>query len=114
MVSTIMLIVIPKVVDIDVLSKEYSEENPQKFMGQLINSRSERDFKVGFDKSNELSPFSADDMIEFSEWCQNSYFYSDVEKKWSTEFRIYDGILYTTNGLLEIWQNNHKLKTLYY
>ena len=70
-------------------------------------------FKTGYNKSQETHPFSEEDMIEFAEWCQNQYFYSTVEKKWSTEFKIYDGVLYTTKELLKIWKEQQP-KTIYY
>lgn len=67
----------------------------------------------GYNESQETYPFSEKDMIEFAEWCQNQYFYSTVEYKWSTEFKIYDGVLYTTKELLQIWKDQ-KPKIVYY
>lgn len=71
------------------------------------------DFKSGYNKSQETHPFTEDDMIEFTQWCENQYFYSTVEKKWSTEFKIYDGVLYATKELLQLWIEQ-QFKTIYY
>lgn len=57
--------------------------------------------------------FTEEDMIEFAEWCQNQYFYSTVEKKWSTEFKIYDGVLYTTKELLQLWKEQQPIKNIF-
>ena len=73
----------------------------------------EEGIKAGYKESQETHPNSDEDMIEFAEWCQNQYFYSTVEKKWSTEFKIYDGVLYTTKELLKIWKEQQP-KIVYY
>lgn len=100
---------LPKVVDeVEKLANIYCKEMDR--IGEFHDFHS---FKYAYNKSQESCPFSEEDMIEFAEWCQNQYFYSTVEKKWSTEFKIYDGVLYTTKELIELWKQQ-KTKIVYY
>ena len=115
---------IPKVVnEIEKLAFDYHEQVKRNYYstGQKAQlPKSNKEFQAmgdgfidGYNKSQEMFPFTEEDMIEFAEWCQNQYFYSTVEKKWSTEFKIYDGVLYTTKELLKIWKEQQP-KTIYY
>ena len=101
-----------------VVSKNYVLEGlALKETKDIDNSQFDRGviygFFKGYNKSQEMFSFTKEDMIEFAEWCQNQYFYSTVEKKWSTEFKIYDGVLYTTKELLKIWKEQQP-KIIYY
>ena len=101
---------IPQVVDdIEGLAIEYLNDN----YGYVWDKEDIDNFKYAYNKSQEMFLFTEEDMIEFAEWCQNQYFYSTVEKKWSTEFKIYDGVLYTTKELLKIWKEQ-RTKIVYY
>ena len=115
---------IPKVVnEIEKLAFDYHEQVKRNYYstGQKAQlPKSNKEFQAmgdgfidGYNKSQEMFPFTEEDMIEFAEWCQNQYFYSTVEKKWSTEFKIYDGVLYTTKELLKIWKKQQP-KIVYY
>lgn len=55
--------------------------------------------KMNNEIANKCSNITEDISIKFAEYCQNQYFYSNVEKKWSTEFKIYNGELYTIKEL---------------
>lgn len=103
-------------IDIPQVVNEVKElaKHEHNFNHKSVNEISFRlGFEEGYNKSQETHPFSEKDMIEFTNWCQNQYFYSSVEKKWSTEFKIYDGTLYTTKELLQIWKEQ-RLKIIYY
>jgi len=60
-----------------------------------------------FANAKTCAEITTDVAIKFAEWSQNRYFYSNVEKKWSTEFKIYEGELFTTQELFEEFINNH-------
>lgn len=105
---------IPKVVDeVERLAENHWRNQYIMALDEYTKPYIIEDFKIGYNKSQEMFPFTEEDMIEFAEWCQNQYFYSTVEKKWSTEFKIYDGVLYTTKELLKIWKEQ-QLKIVYY
>lgn len=57
--------------------------------------------------------YTKEDMIKFTIWCENTYFYSNIYKKWSTDFKIYVGVLYTTEELFDKWLEQ-RTETLFF
>jgi len=61
-------------------------------------------FKKGADWKAEQS---ANDAIEFADWCEDNYWPTAQTGKWRAEFSSEDELL-TTKQLYELWQQNKK------
>lgn len=72
------------------------------------------DFKAGYNKAQEISPFSDDDMINFSEFIEN-WLNNNISSKscWVKSGEKLDIDDITTKELLNIWKEQ-QIKTIYY
>lgn len=120
---------IPKVVDVveaeamSYLDRKYSLSYERTTWQRLH----EKTYAAGFSKSQETHPFSEDDMIAFAEWVglsgRNLFDKTsliDAEDFDETKlpdynvWAMYGQESVTTKKLLQTWEQNHKIKTIYY
>ena len=74
-------------------------------------------FKTGYNKSQEMFPFTEEDMIEFAEWCQKPCLEDlrqpNVVYISSGNFYWYKHKKYTPKELLQLWKERNPKKVYY-
>ena len=73
-------------------------------------------YKTGYNKSQEIHPFSEEDMVKFSEWLAINYVPTTASKElkyWQKDTYQNKEYFYSTKELLQLWKEQ-RTKTLYY
>ena len=102
---------IPKVVDeVERISYDwlYDEETVNKAHQGYSLKPMEYGFISGYNKSQETHPFSENDVIAFSEWCNKEYEFDSRSNEW-----FHGNGYYATKELFKIWQEQRP-KIIYY
>ena len=105
---------ITKVVDvIEGLAIEYLNDN----YGYVWDKEDIDNFKYAYNKSQEMFPFTEEDMIEFAEWCQKPCLEDlrqpNVVYISSGNFYWYKHKKYTPKELLQLWKERNPKKVYY-
>ena len=105
---------ITKVVDvIEGLAIEYLNDN----YGYVWDKGDIDNFKYAYNKSQEMFPFTEEDMIEFAEWCQKPCLEDlrqpNVVYISSGNFYWYKHKKYTPKELLQLWKERNPKKVYY-
>lgn len=112
--------VVDDVEDLDILKSKWydnqEEDRSEAFVFQysgIVDDALEKGIIIGYNKSQEMFPFTEEDMIEFAEFVAK---YSDKNKNYKGEMLYaqskYDGAERTID-LLQLWKEQ-RTKTIYY
>ena len=119
---------IPKVVDevedLDILKSKWydnqEEDRSEAFVFQysgIVDDALEKGIIIGYNKSQEMFPFTEEDMIEFAEWCQKPCLEDlrqpNVVYISSGNFYWYKHKKYTPKELLQLWKERNPKKVYY-